>query len=348
MSRSTETLLAALGFALCAAGAHAAPLTNLGRAATPQEIAAWDIDVRPDFKGLPSGSGSVAAGQKVWEARCASCHGTFGESNEVFTPLVGGTDANDIKTGHVASLTSGKQPHKTTLMKLATVSSLWDYINRAMPWTAPKSLSTDEVYAVTAYILNLGEIVPDDFVLSQTTIAEAQRRMPNRNGMSTRHGLWDVRGKPDVASIACMKNCPVEATIRSALPDAARNADGNLALQNRPFGAVRGIDTSMPPSATRVDPNAVRAPATVQDPVLTLMARNACTACHALDAKIIGPSFMAVADKYRGDAGAADRLFAKVRHGGAGNWGATPMPAQSQLRDDEIKTFVAWILNVHH
>ncbi|HSW83104.1 MAG TPA: c-type cytochrome, partial [Usitatibacter sp.] len=63
---------------------------GVGRPATPAEIAAWDIDVRPDFKGLPPGSGSVQQGQKVWDAKCASCHGTFGESNEVFTPLVGG------------------------------------------------------------------------------------------------------------------------------------------------------------------------------------------------------------------------------------------------------------------
>src|SRR5438552_17062190 len=78
---------------------------GVGRPATPAEIAAWDIDVRPDFKGLPPGSGSVAEGQKVWDAKCASCHSTFGESNEVFTPLVGGTTAQDVKTGRVAALT---------------------------------------------------------------------------------------------------------------------------------------------------------------------------------------------------------------------------------------------------
>src|SRR5437868_14134062 len=78
---------------------------GVGRPATPAEIAAWDIDVRPDFKGLPPGSGSVAEGQKVWDAKCASCHGTFGESNEVFTPLVGGPTTPDVKTGRVAALT---------------------------------------------------------------------------------------------------------------------------------------------------------------------------------------------------------------------------------------------------
>jgi cytochrome c len=106
---------------------------NIGRNATPAEVAAWDIDVRPDFKGLPAGSGSVAKGQDLWEKQCASCHGTFGESNEVFTPIAGGTTKDDIKTGKVASLMSDKQPQRTTLMKVATISTLWDYIYRAMP-----------------------------------------------------------------------------------------------------------------------------------------------------------------------------------------------------------------------
>ena len=77
---------------------------GIGRNATPKEVAAWDIDVRPDFKGLPKGSGTVAKGQDVWEAKCAQCHGIFGESNEVFNPLVGGTTAEDVKSGRVAKL----------------------------------------------------------------------------------------------------------------------------------------------------------------------------------------------------------------------------------------------------
>src|ERR1700704_3972957 len=87
--------------------ALAGPYPGVGRTATPAEIAAWDIDVRPDFKGLPPGSGSAAKGQDVWEAKCASCHGTFGESNEVYTPLIGGTTAEDIKAGRVRTLVTG-------------------------------------------------------------------------------------------------------------------------------------------------------------------------------------------------------------------------------------------------
>jgi S-disulfanyl-L-cysteine oxidoreductase SoxD len=194
---------------------------GIGRTATPAEIAAWDIDVRPDFKGLPPGSGSVAQGQKIWDAKCASCHGTFGESNEIFTPLVGGTTAEDIKTGRVASLAK-PDVARTTLMKLSTVSTLWDYVRRAMPWNAPKSLSTHEVYAVVAYLLNLGDIVPDDFVLSERNIAEVQARLPNRHGVTRSHGMWNAKGKPDVANAACMKNCAGDVKLTSEIPAHAR------------------------------------------------------------------------------------------------------------------------------
>ncbi len=120
-------------------------MAAIGRAATPAEVKAWDIDVRAHFKGLPPGAGPVAQGQDVWEARCASCHGVFGESNEVFTQLIGGMTKDDIAAGRVASLTATGVPHRTTLMKLSKVSTLWDYIHRAMPWDAPKSLTVNEV-----------------------------------------------------------------------------------------------------------------------------------------------------------------------------------------------------------
>src|SRR5512139_3665357 len=188
MSRFREAVLIGVLAAACGAAVAQALPPGLGRIATPAEVKAWDIDVRPDFTGLPKGKGSVERGMEVWEGKCASCHGTFGESNEVFAPIVGGTTKEDMKTGRVKGLVAGEG--RTTLMKVATVSTLWDYINRAMPWNAPKSLTTEEVYSVTAYLLNLGRIVPDDFVLSDRNIAEVQKRMPNRNGMATAHAMW--------------------------------------------------------------------------------------------------------------------------------------------------------------
>ncbi|PXX37869.1 c-type cytochrome [Undibacterium pigrum] len=309
---------------------------GIGRAATPKEVAAWDIDVRPDFRGLPKGRGSVDQGQQIWDGKCASCHGTFGESNEVFTPIVGGTTKDDIKNGRVAALSGNSQPQRTTLMKVATVSTLWDYINRAMPWNAPKTLTTDEVYAVTAYILNMGGIVADDFVMSDDNIAEVQKRMPNRLGMTEKHGLWQTKGKPDVKNAACMKDCLKEVQITSELPGFARSANGNPAEQNRMVGAVRGVDLN---KATVVK---VRQPAA--DEGLKLAKQYACTACHGIKDKVVGPGFAQIAEKYKGDANAEASLSKKIKLGGSGAWGAIPMPPQGHVKDSEVKTMLDWIM----
>jgi cytochrome c551/c552 len=344
----TTALLVAAGWA----SAQSTAYPGVGRAATVKEVAAWDIDVRPDFKGLPVGSGSVAQGQDVWEAKCAHCHGVFGESNEVFSPLIGGTTTDDIKTGHVANLKRSDFPGRTTLMKVATVSTLWDYINRAMPWTAPKSLKPDEVFAVTAYLLSLADVVPEDFVLSDKNIAEVQKRMPNRNGMTTQHYLWAGKefngaGKPDTANVACMKDCIPEAKVASMLPDYARNAHGNLAEQNRLVGEQHGANTALPENKLALAggaapvpmPMAVKPVAKALDPALVLLGKNNCTACHAQDRKVVGPSFNDIAKKYPGK---ADYLAGKIKSGGSGVWGAIPMPAQSAPEAD-IKTIANWL-----
>jgi cytochrome c551/c552 len=309
---------------------------GIGRTATPAEITAWDIDVRPDFKGLPPGSGSVAQGQIIWEAKCQQCHGTFGESNEVFQPLVGGTTADDIRTGHAKALKTGGEA-RTTLMKLATISTLWDYIHRAMPWNAPKSLKTDDVYAVVAYILNLGDIVPGDFVLSDRNIAEVQQRLPNRNGLTREHGLADVRGQPDVHNVACMKDCPTEARVASALPEGAQTSHGDLSQQNRGVGPIRG----KPLASGKAAPIQVAA----APDVTGLVKDNGCLACHGQDRKIIGPAFTDVASRYRGDSGAEAKLVDKLRKGGAGAWGSTPMPAHPALSDGDALALVRWVLS---
>ena len=323
---------------------------GIGRNATPAEVIAWDIDVRPDFKGLPKGSGSVAQGQVIWESKCASCHGVFGESNEIFTPIAGGTTADDIKTGKVASLADRKQPQRTTLMKVPTVSTLWDYIYRAMPWNAPRSLTADDTYAVVAFILSLGEIVPDDFVLSNANIAEVQKKMPNRNGMTRNHGFWSLTGKPDVNSQACMNNCVKFVQIGSTLPDFARNAHGNIAEQNRLYGPYRGSDTTKPPisklsgSSGEILARAPDTPAvTTKSPAALFKSEN-CSACHAPNTKLVGPSIADIAAKYQGQSDAQEKLMAKVKNGGLGVWGAIPMPPQPQLSDEGRAILVRWML----
>jgi cytochrome c len=345
---------AALALVATAALAQPAPWSGLGRAATPKELAAWDIDVRPDFKGLPKGQGSVAQGQDIWEAKCASCHGIFAESNEVFSPLVGGTTADDVKTGRVARLNDPSFPGRTTLMKVSTVSTLWDYIRRAMPWNAPKSLKPDEVYAVTAYLLNMGSVLPDDFILSDKTMAQAQARLPNRNGMTLDHALWPGKGlanakQPDVKAVACMKDCAVEAKVSSFLPDFARNNHGNLAEQNRMVGAQHGVDTTQPAGAAPVIGTSPTAPTATPSAkggdnaaVMALLQKYACIACHGVANKIVGPAYREVAKKYAGRADAAAYLFGKIKSGGSGVWGQIPMPPQT-LTDAEAQTIAKWL-----
>ncbi len=341
---------AAGALVMLALGAQAAvaqtPYPGIGRPATSKEVAAWNIDVRPDFKGLPKGSGTVAQGQDVWEAKCASCHGVFGESNEVFSPLVGGTSKEDIRTGRVAHLNDNGFPGRTTLMKVSTVSTLWDYINRAMPWNAPKTLSHEEVYAVTAYLLNLGGVLPDNFTLSDSNIADVQKLLPNRNGVTTEHGLWPGKGmgnggKPDVKAVACMKDCTPEPKVASFLPDFARSNHGNLAEQQRLVGPQRGADTGKPAAgAVAGAPKAASGSGAAA--ALAIAQKHTCTACHGTESKIVGPGFKEIATKYASRSDAETYLAGKIKSGGQGVWGPIPMPAQA-LSEGDARTIAKWL-----
>jgi cytochrome c len=235
-------------------------------------------------------------------------------------------------------------------MKVSQLSTLWDYINRAMPWNAPKSLTVEEVYAVTAYILHLGDIVPADFVLSHANMAQTQARLPNRNGAVRFEGLWNVRGKPDIQAEACMKDCPVEKGIDSILPDYARNAHGQIAAQNRLVGPVRGADTVQPASPEAVLLARAAADASMKDSgsgeanAGALARESGCLACHAIDGRLVGPGMREIAARYKDRPDALMMLAGKVRAGGQGIWGPIPMPAQPQLSESEAQGLVRWIL----
>lgn len=337
MCSLAKTLLAgmALFSTVTVAASYPDALHELGRVATDAEVAAWDIDVRPDFKGLPAGSGSVEDGEAIWLDKCAVCHGDFGDSNEVFSPLVlGSITPEDMESGRVAALTDAAVV-RTTLMKVATLSTIWDYINRAMPWNAPKTLEVDEVYALTAYLLHLGYIVEYDFILSNENINDVQAQMPNRNGMTTDHGLWSVDGTPDVVGSGCTSDCTVDTTVTSFIPAYAMNAHGNLKDQVRDYGPFPGIQTA-PESDAAED----AAPANAM-PEQALLS-NGCTGCHKQEGQLVGPSFNDIMARYKGQ-DAVEYLKGKVKNGGSGVWGSMAMPPMSQVDDSALQTIAEWL-----
>lgn len=200
---------------VAAAGAAAAeaPLPehgtyHLGRAATSEEIAAWDIDIRPDGTGLPEGRGTVAEGEEVFTDFCAVCHGDFGEGRDRWPVLAGGQD----------SLTA-ERPVKTIGSYWPYLSTVYDYVRRAMPFGDARSLSDDEVYAITAYLLYLNDVVTDEeFELSKENFTSI--RLPNEENffMDDRAGEahYQAKGEP------CMTDCkpgPVTITQRARVLD---------------------------------------------------------------------------------------------------------------------------------
>lgn len=339
--RALAALGLGLGLSAQLLAASLPPAPGLGRSATAAEIAAWDIDVRADFTGLPKGHGSVMQGQQIWDTKCAACHGAFGESNQVFPPIVGGTTAADITSGRVAALRNNREPQRSTLMKLSSLSTLWDYIRRAMPWNAPKTLSVDEVYAVTAYILHLGDILPADASLDQDSIRRVQ--LPNRNGMTQQHGLWRTDGKPDVHNRACMQNCVEKVNLTSRLPAYAANSHGDLAAQQRLIGlrplAAAGVESGTPAAGSDKAGKGDKAD------TAALLQKHQCASCHTLEDELIGPPWRAVASNWKGKPDAAAQLQKKIRQGGSGNWGDVPMPPQSAPSDAELQQISRWILD---
>lgn len=159
--------------ALCAAMFATVPALaqapQFGQEIAPAYIAPWDISIGPDGAGLPSGSGTASQGEAVYAAKCQACHGEKG---------TGGP--NDALVGGIGSLAPGKSPVKTVGSYWPYATTLFDYIRRAMPFPETKSLTNDEVYAVSAYILNLNGVVGTDEVLDAQSLPKV--KMPNRDG----------------------------------------------------------------------------------------------------------------------------------------------------------------------
>ncbi|KMK66156.1 c-type cytochrome [Puniceibacterium sp. IMCC21224] len=221
MSRFPETC--AVIAALLCSGSAMAQTYGLGRAALPEEIAAWDHDIRPDGTGLPVGSGDALTGEPIFAEKCAACHGDFAEGIGNWPKLAGGAKTLDHD-----------DPLKTVGSYWPYVSTAVDYVKRSMPFGDAGTLSDDEVYALVAYILYSNFLIEDDFVLSNDTVDQVE--MPNANGffmddrVAVEHALWV--GEP------CMTGCKdtVAVTMRARVldvtpdqvaptPEVATNAD---------------------------------------------------------------------------------------------------------------------------
>lgn len=152
------SILAAALIAASASGVVSAKDFGIGKTATPAEIAGWNIDIAPDGAGLPPGHGSVSDGAKVYADKCAACHGADGLGKPM-PALAGG-----------AGTMGSAKPDKTVGSFWPYATTLYDYIHRAMPFNAPQSLSPDEVYAVSAYVLYLNHLVPETAVLDAKSL----------------------------------------------------------------------------------------------------------------------------------------------------------------------------------
>jgi cytochrome c len=177
--RLPKVLLPVMLLGLCQVGSAQSPTYGLGKAPTTEEIKAWDIAISPDGKELPPGRGSAKEGAPLYAQKCAACHGATGS---------GGRAPQLIKTDPGAAATGKEPPCLSPCIRGANVmgihspyaTTIWDYINRGMPFGKEGSLKADEVYAITAFLLYKNGVIPEAQILDAKTLPEV--KMPNRDG----------------------------------------------------------------------------------------------------------------------------------------------------------------------
>lgn len=259
MSKSLKFLAPISAAFMIAAPVLAQQTLGLGRDALPDEIAAWDIDIRPDGLGLPTGSGDVWTGEEVFVQQCASCHGDFGEGTGRWPVLAGG-----------AGTLMNEDPVKTIGSYWPYLSTVYDYVNRAMPFGEAQSLEPDEIYAITAYLLYMNDLVDEDFALSNENFLDVE--MPNAGSF-----YMDDRAEtelPVFATVPCMDNCKdgVEITMHASVLDVTpQSAD-----DDRPTQDAAVEEVAAEPAETET---------AAPDPALIASGEGAfrqCKACHQL------------------------------------------------------------------
>ena len=242
---------------------------GLGREAHAEEIAAWDVDILPDGRGLPAGSGDVLTGEEVFADKCGSCHGDFAEGVDNWPVLAGGFDT-----------LADKDPVKTVGSYWPHLSTAWDYISRSMPFGEAGTLTADETYAIVAYILYSNDLVDEEFELNQDNFAEFE--MYNVNGFL-------VDDRPDLEYQAwraepCMENCKdsVEITMRATFLDVTPEDGGESVMNDATatdtptFSATAATTTDAPAETDDAAPAGL-------DPALIAAGEKVykkCSACH--------------------------------------------------------------------
>ncbi|MEZ5911435.1 MAG: c-type cytochrome [Paracoccaceae bacterium] len=281
MSKSLKLLatLAAIGLATPAM----AERTGLGRPALPEEIAAWDVAVLPDGTGLPEGSGDVFTGDEVFADKCASCHGDFAEGIDSWPVLAGGQGT--LKHA---------RPVKTIGSYWPYLSTVFDYVHRSMPFGSAQTVSADEAYAITAFLLYSNGLVEDDFELSSANFTDIA--LPNAEGFYA-----DDRAEaeyPQFSAEACMSDClpGVKVTKRAVdlnvtpedpdgkpagtLPDLRMaQADGDAAAQSDTAEATAETAPEAAPEAEAAAETAATDPALIEAGEKVY---KKCKACHKI------------------------------------------------------------------
>jgi S-disulfanyl-L-cysteine oxidoreductase SoxD len=303
-----DTVQPGFGAANAQTSEPAAGPLGLGRPALPEEIDAWDVAVLPDGTGLPQGSGDVETGESVFGDNCASCHGDFAE----------GLDSWPVLAGGAGSLTDPR-PVKTVGSYWPHLSTVFDYVHRSMPFGGAQTLSVDDTYAITAFLLYSNGMVEDDFVLTQENFTEVT--MPNAGGFypddraTTEYPLFSAE--------PCMENCrtaapkvtkrAVEINVTPEDPDGRPagtlpviSASATEAPEPPADAATEGTETAEAAEEASAEPAAEpadEAPAAgAPDPALVAAGETVfkkCSACHKVgdDAKnAVGPALNGIVD----------------------------------------------------
>lgn len=269
MSKYRNLLIGAALAGLIAAPLAAEPL-GLGREALPEEIAAWDVNVMPDGRGLPEGSMDVFDGEEAFVLHCASCHGDFAEGIDNWPPLAGGRGS-----------LMDERPLKTVGSYWPYLSTVWDYVNRSMPFGGAQTLTVDEVYGITAYILYSEGLVDGDFVLSNENFMEV--RLPNEDGF-----YEDDRVEtefPLFTAEACMSDCKdaVEITRKASDLNVTPTDEMGRPVSTIPDFAGGEVMLAAADAAVADEATAEAAVPAGPDPELVAAGERAfrqCSACH--------------------------------------------------------------------